>query len=969
MMECFNRSGHVVNKDDQMDLQLPIGFQFHPTDEELITHYLYNKVVDNKFYAKAIGENEWVIIRVFHKNSGGTKVHILGLMKMSSGDNELIPAFLPSLIDSPVKDTFNTFLNNPSYTFNTISAGQYVNHMKGNFQFPQSSPFRANDQAILRGLIENYGQNMKVEREMFFVLKIDRNGFESGHFGACLVPGDERSLSLFVSDGGPNVMEASQKKVDGHYRANGHVDIFDMVDIDLFTVVGMWGGCFGDVAGSGVESSRLSHDEPFGVDDLDLNLNEPVDLNIFQIKTQFEFHMSEEPDVGRTQKPIVAEVRTQERILEEVRTQEPTMKEVIVEDYFFYDNEGIYTSYESQYDVQSSKDASTDDDDDDDFLVDEENEIVEPEVDVHLFVISMDVPFDDIGVTNLVPDDVLEGEDMDVSMRMVLIVTLGIIPAIKTVLPSAEHRYSWRHILENIKHGWCGQAYKDLLWRSAYATSVNEFEKCMLELKKMNPKSHEWLSKIPPEHYARSHFLGNSYVYDPSPNSFDCPPDSYHPPHPTYETYSYDSYGNNSQFEMEDLKQQYLDELKRLSNLEYRDEIKIAELKENFNDQFEDLSESNEEFSSTDDDSFSIDNIDYVEASPPDSELVCSEVMEIVIPEIEASNDNPTPFYDPIISGTPPNLTPSGESDFFLEGDMLLLEAFLNDDHYFDFKTKSSSTSHTSLLEETNNFDNSLPEFTTFSNVLFDAEYESDSSDDQSCLDEDVLEKIVSKPLFKKEIIPMKIDQHLDNAEFDLMESLRTHDSFLPISSTIDSLLDEFAGELALLKSISPGIDETDGDFEEDIRLIEKLLYNNSSPRPLEEFIFANSDAAIESFSPSPILVKDSDSLIEEIDLFCTSDYLMPPGIEDDDYDSGRDILILKDLPSNNTLSFAEKSHSILIFLRFLVLLQNHQMENSPNLLSHRGVKASQPFVTCPMMIHGQNNPILDVFLFHFYLP
>nr|GEZ14779.1 hypothetical protein [Tanacetum cinerariifolium] len=34
---------------------------------------------------------------------------------------------------------------------------------------------------------------------------------------------------------------------------------------------------------------------------------------------------------------------------------------------------------------------------------------------------------------------------------------------------------------------------------------------------------------------------------------------------------------------MEDLKQQYLDDLKRLSNLEYHDEIKIAELKENFN--------------------------------------------------------------------------------------------------------------------------------------------------------------------------------------------------------------------------------------------------------------------------------------------------------------------------------------------------------------------------------------------------
>nr|GFC94867.1 hypothetical protein [Tanacetum cinerariifolium] len=78
-------------------------------------------------------------------------------------------------------------------------------------------------------------------------------------------------------------------------------------------------------------------------------------------------------------------------------------------------------------------------------------------------------------------------------------------------------------------------------------------------------------------------------------------------------------------------------------------------------DQIEDFSESNEKFSSIDDDSFSFDNIDYVEASPPDLELVSSEVMEIVIPE-----------------------------------------------------TQSSSTSLNSLLEETNTFDNSLPKFETF---------------------------------------------------------------------------------------------------------------------------------------------------------------------------------------------------------------------------------------------------------------
>nr|GEZ77142.1 hypothetical protein [Tanacetum cinerariifolium] len=329
------------------------------------------------------------------------------------------------------------------------------------------------------------------------------------------------------------------------------------------------------------------------------------------------------------------------------------------------------------------------------------------------------------------------------------------------------------------------------------------------------------------------------------------------------------------------------------------------------------------------------------------------------------------------------------------------LEAFLNDDHSFDFKTKCSSTSLNSLLEETNNFDNSLPEFTTFSNVLFDAEYESDSSDNQSCSDEDVLEKIVSKPLFEDVFYPNNSDLHPDNAESDLMESLRTHDSSLLISSKIDSLLDEFAGELALLKSIPPGIDGNDCDFEEDIRLIEKLLYDNSSPRPPKEFVFANFDAEIESFSPSPILVKDSDSLMEEIDFTFTLDYLMPSGIDDDDYDSKRDILILKDLPSNNTLSFAEKesfhfdippfsrppakppdgntgilnikmmgdiSDQKAFMHKLKITLASHQ-EKSPDLLSHRGLKAFKPFPTCPMMIHGQNNPILDVLLFHFYTP
>nr|GEZ52121.1 hypothetical protein [Tanacetum cinerariifolium] len=57
-------------------------------------------------------------------------------------------------------------------------------------------------------------------------------------------------------------------------------------------------------------------------------------------------------------------------------------------------------------------------------------------------------------------------------------------------------------------------------------------------------------------------------------------------------------------------------------------------------DQFEVFSDSNDESSSTDDDSFFIDNIDYVEASPLDFELVSSEVMEIVIPKVEGIDDD-----------------------------------------------------------------------------------------------------------------------------------------------------------------------------------------------------------------------------------------------------------------------------------------------------------------------------------------
>nr|GFB75463.1 hypothetical protein [Tanacetum cinerariifolium] len=175
--------------------------------------------------------------------------------------------------------------------------------------------------------------------------------------------------------------------------------------------------------------------------------------------------------------------------------------------------------------------------------------------------------------------------------------------------------------------------------------------------------------------------------------------------------------------------------------------------------------------------------------------------------------------------------------------------------------------------------------------------------DDQSLSDEDVPEKIYSNPLFDEEIIPMEIDQHSFNAESDLIGSMPNHDSSIIISSKIDSLLDEFAGELTLLKSFTPGIDETDCHPEKEIRFAKRLLYDNSSPRPPKEIVSDNSDADIESFSPSSIPNKDSDSHMEEIDLSFNPDDPLSLGIVEDDDDSERDIPILEELLDNYSLS------------------------------------------------------------------
>ncbi|GJY44740.1 hypothetical protein Tco_0432953 [Tanacetum coccineum] len=326
-------------------------------------------------------------------------------------------------------------------------------------------------------------------------------------------------------------------------------------------------------------------------------------------------------------------------------------------------------------------------------------------------------------------------------------------------------------------------------------------------------------------------------------------------------------------------------------------------------------------------------------------------------------------------------------------------------------------------------------DFTTSSNPLFDSGDDFSSSDDESFSDEDVPKenfKIYSNPLFDDEIISSKIDLHHFNVESDLIESLLNRDISTVSYPKIDPLLEEFSGEIAHINLVPPGINKADFDPEEEFCLVEKLLYDNSSPRPPKEFNSKNSDALIKTFSSSPIPVEDSDSLIEEIDLFLTPDDSIPPGTENDDYDSEGDILFLEELLSNNSLSLSEtesfhfdhydvpssprppakppddgifsdfepdtdvlttkvvediSEHYVLmakllptqptlcpyIDTLFPFSSENEDKVFNPGILSspllyHQG-KITSDFSESPMMISGRNIPLLDVPFLHFYPP
>ncbi|GJU64121.1 hypothetical protein Tco_1245956 [Tanacetum coccineum] len=385
-------------------------------------------------------------------------------------------------------------------------------------------------------------------------------------------------------------------------------------------------------------------------------------------------------------------------------------------------------------------------------------------------------------------------------------------------------------------------------------------------------------------------------------------------------------------------------------------------------DQFEGFSDSNDDSTSIDDDSFSIDDIDYVEASPPDSELVSLEEVKdfhtedgeieddilreklskinLLIAKIEAINSNPPPSSD--------------------------------------FVTKSSSTSLNFFLEETNTFDNSIPESETF---CFDLEENSSGStttrSDYSLPDYEAF-------YFDDDHIEEKSSgsttTHADFSQYDSFIFDLSINPFPPADRS-DFYHEEFADELAHI--ISPP--EYDcfyfknepelGNFTMDV--VEDI-FDNPTREPRVH---------VPNILPThPTLHLDLDSLISVITIDPTLQLRgggggggvgggCPSGTRNKIFDPG----IFIEVQSKKFLSRDEFSISFicdplsLVIDTLLPFLSKNKdkivnsgilvadEEKSPHPLSHRGFKAFQLISESPMMISGGDIPILDVLFLHFY--
>ncbi|GJU28909.1 hypothetical protein Tco_1172498 [Tanacetum coccineum] len=263
--------------------------------------------------------------------------------------------------------------------------------------------------------------------------------------------------------------------------------------------------------------------------------------------------------------------------------------------------------------------------------------------------------------------------------------------------------------------------------------------------------------------------------------------------------------------------------------------------------------------------------------------------------------------------------------------------------------------------------------FTTFSNLLFDANDDFSSSDDESFSDEDF-----SGELAHNDLIPPGINE----ADFDLEEDIPNSDMIIESFPTFpipvedsDSLREEIDILHGPDDSIPPGIESDDFDSEDDdnsTSLPEFESFHVDYPDSGDSTIDVVEDIPVDmpNILPThPALQLDFDFILSN-DLGSDLDVSSPSGDRNKIYNPRIYIEV------ESTIFLATLSPMIDTLIPFSSenddKVFNHGVlaskDKSPTFSSHRGLKTSNLFHhKSPMLIHGDNTPNLGVRHPHFY--
>ncbi|GJR10067.1 hypothetical protein Tco_0792719 [Tanacetum coccineum] len=210
---------------------------------------------------------------------------------------------------------------------------------------------------------------------------------------------------------------------------------------------------------------------------------------------------------------------------------------------------------------------------------------------------------------------------------------------------------------------------------------------------------------------------------------------------------------------------------------------------EAFKEHSETIIDYNDDSTSSDDDSY--ENIEYVDASPPDVEIVSLEVVEIVDPEVGRIDDDILlTIKDDILR------------EKLLNVNLLIakIDSLRNNPTpSSEVVIKSTSTFPNLFLEETNTFDNSIPESETFRFNLEEISSGSPTTHSELSLP-DYKAFYVDNDHFK-ERSSGSTTTHVDFSQYDSFIFDLSNDQFPPADRS-DLNHEEFADELTHIMSL-----------------------------------------------------------------------------------------------------------------------------------------------------------------------